>query len=258
LKLNKNESEGTKKPFAFSLKNDVHEFLFRAADATDHEKWVNVIEINLQKDPKPPLEKEKKKSRLTNLKDRTKKNVGGKLATSALGKKALQSQTPDEIKNLIKALRVIVEKESKSEKRAKIIEQNLYKIGVKCYFLIDSNTLSFNDFLEADRPLRNGLELLSKCHDHAKYSRKLNEPLLKERLNEVEKCLREASDVLKKLLSPHIKPQNVQRIDDSMNSIGTADFLEKILLDPDLAEEVQELVNASEHYTQFHFYANEK
>lgn len=48
------------------------------------------------------------------------------------------------------------------------MEKNLIKIGVKTFFLLDGGKVVFDDLLTADKPLRSALDILSKCHDHAK------------------------------------------------------------------------------------------
>lgn len=77
---------------------------------------------------------------------------------------------------------------------------------------------------------------------------------MKEKLTQVQVHLQEASSILSNLLAPHLKPQNVQLVKATSDIIANADFLFKILIDEALAEEVQELITASDHYTQFHFY----
>jgi hypothetical protein len=242
----------------FILKNDSQEYLFAADDKEDFQGWLKSLEAAKSKPPSPPLTKEKKKSRVASLAQKTKKNVGGKLATSKLGKRALKANAPEEITNLVSALKTIVEKESGSKQKAVDVEKNIFKIGVKIYFIIDAGKLTLDDFLVADKPLRAALELLSKCHDHAKYSRHPKDDLLKEKLLVVEGQIKEAASILTNLLKPHLQAKNVQRIDQTVALIGTADFLFKILKESSLEEEVQELINAGEHYTGFHFYPESK
>jgi len=100
------------------------------------------------------------------------------------------------------------------------------------------------------------LELLSKCHDHAKFSRSPNPKLLFQKLQEVEKLVKEAAAALIKILEPLLKPKNTQRIREAIDYIANADFLSKIFNDSGLDEPLQELINAGDHYTQFHFYAD--
>jgi len=126
---------------------------------------------------------------------------------------------------------------------------------VKAFFLIDGGKMSIDDLLVADKPLRSALELLAKCHDHAKYSRVPNEKLLMEKFEEVQKKLKEGAGILAKLLEPHLKPKSVKKLQDLVDYIGNAERLFKIFKDSALDEDLQELISASEHYTQFHFYA---
>jgi len=249
------QTENSGKKFTFSFKNDKLDLLLAAEDDQDWKEWVTVIEANQNKGPAPPLKKEKRKSRAQEIAFKMKKNLGTKAATSPLGKKAIRSQAPEEITNLVKALKHIVERDSKSSKKANEVEENIYKLGVKAYFLIDGGRITIDDLLAADKPLRSALELLAKCHDHAKYSRYPNEKLLAEKFGEVQKKLHEGADILAKVLEPHLKPKSMKNIQDLVDYIGDSERLFKIFQDSSLDEDLQELISASEHYTQFHFYS---
>jgi len=176
LKLFKADSEGSSQKYCFALKNDALDFLFYCEDEAEWKEWTEAVEKASSKGPAPPLKKEKRKSRAAELAHKVKKNALGKAATSTLGKKALRSQAPEEVKNLIASLKRIVEKET-SSKRAAEIEENIFKIGVKAYFLIDGGKCKFDDLLAADKPVRQALDLLAKCFDHVKYSRSPNPEL---------------------------------------------------------------------------------
>jgi len=247
--------ENSGKKFTFSFRNDKQDLLLASEDEQDWKEWVDSINANLSKDPAPPLKKEKRKTRAQEIAFKMKKNLGTKAAVSALGKKAIQSQAPEEITNLVKALKHIVELDSKSSKKATEVEENIYKLGIKAYFLIDGGKISIDDLLVADKPLRSALELLAKCHDHAKYSRAPNDKLLQEKFAEVQAKLYEGADILSKLLEPHLKPKTLKSVRELVEYIGNADRLFKIFKDSSLDEDLQELISASEHYTQFHFYS---
>jgi len=150
-----------------------------------------------------------------------------------------------------------VEKESKSAKKAAEIEENMYKIGVKSYLLISQDAISFDALLAADKPLRAALEILSKCHDHAKFSRNPNHKALHDKFVEVNKQLTDAATILKDLLTPHLKPHNVARIKDTLDYLGDPDRLLRIFTDETINEELQELITSADHYTQFHFYSGD-
>lgn len=92
------------------------------------------------------------------------------LASIVVGISRRCHQAPEEITGLVLALKNIVERVSNS-KKANEIEEAIYKIGIKCFFLVENGTVPIQKFLLADKPLREALTLLGKCHDHAKYSR---------------------------------------------------------------------------------------
>jgi len=231
------------------------DLLLAAEDEEDWNEWVRAIEEAMSKGSAPPVKKEKRKTRAQEIAFKMKKNLGTKVATSKLGKKAIRSQAPEEITNLVKALKHIVERETKSAKKANELEENIYKLGVKAFFLIDGGKITMDELLVADQPLRYSLELLAKCHDHAKYSRTPNQQLLMQKFEEVQKKMHEGADILSKLLEPHLKPKTMKTLDDLVNYIGNAETLSKIFVDSALDEDLQELISAAEHYTQFHFYA---
>jgi len=255
LKLFKDDKEGSSQKFCFALRNDTHDYLFYLDEENDYKDWIEAIEKSMNKESRPPLKKEKRKTRAQELAYRLKKNTVGKAATSALGKKALRSQAPEEVKNLIASLKHIIEKDTKSPKKAAEIEDNLFKIGVKAYFLIDAGKCKFDELLAADKPVRQALEILSKCHDHAKYSRNPNPKLLEDKFAQVQKLLSEAAAILTNLLSPHMKAKNAQRIKDTTDYLGNPERLMRIFQDDSLNDDLQELISAGEHYTQFHFYS---
>jgi len=253
MKFNKEEpSEG--KTFCFSLSNDSTHFIFYSDDEEDYKEWIHAISINLMKSPCSPLPKLKKNARMkTTLSQRAKKNVAGKFAASAVGKKAIRSQAPEEVTTLILAIKKIVEKRD-NPKRAVEIEENIYKIGIKAYFIVDRGQLKMEAFLAADQPLRRALELLAKCFDYAKFSRNPNPKALHEKLEEVQKHIIQGADILMKLMEPFIQSKNLQKIKDTVGYLGNAEFLFKSFGDSAIENELQELISACEHYTQFHFY----
>jgi len=149
----------------------------------------------------------------------------------------------------------IIEKESKSSKKANDIEENIFKVGIKSYFLIDGGICKLDDFLEADRPWRQALEIMIRCHNHAKYSRNVNQELLREKLTEAVKNINEVVTILTKLLTGHMKPNNVARVNDVASYFADVDRMLKIFNDVSIENDLQELIEAADHYTQFHFYA---
>lgn len=247
--------EGAKTKFVFQIKGGKRDLHLCAEDDEDRKSWCDAIEAGFSKETAPPLKKEKRKGRAQELAFKMKKNAVGKAVASPLGKRAIRSQAPEEVRNLVGALRRIIERESKSSKKAGEIEEAIFKVGIKSYFLIEGEKVTMEDLLVADKPLRSALELLAKCHDHAKYSRNPNEKLLVEKFDEVSKMLHEGASILTKTLSPHLKAKNVSLIKETVDYLGDPVRLLRIFKDTTLDEDLQELMSACEHYTQFHFYA---
>jgi len=212
VKFSTETPKDSKYKYTLSFRNDKQDLLLALEEEQDWKEWVAVVEANMSKGPAPPLKKEKRKTMAQELAFKMKKNVGQKAATSKLGKRAIRTQAPEEVTNLVTALKHIVERESKSSKKANEIEENIFKLGVKAYFLLNDKRITMDDLLVADKPLRSALELLAKCHDHAKYSRVPNEGLLMEKFGEVEKKMKEGGELLSKTLEPHLKPKTIQML----------------------------------------------
>jgi len=259
LKFTSNDSEGSSKKYCFSLKDDKVDYLFSCEDEAEWKEWTNAVQANMSKAACPPLKKEKKKSRIEQLAKNAKKSVISKASTSSLGKKAIRSHAPEEVKNLIKATTNLVEKEGKgtaTTEKAKEIEENIFKIGVKTFFILNEGQLTMDDIIKADAPLRSAMELLSKCYDHAKYSKKVDDKALIVHFANVNKQALEAAAILTKLLEPHMKPKNLSKIKETIDFLTNPDFLLKVFKDDTLDDDLQELISAMEHYTQFHFYSD--
>jgi len=262
LKFNPNDSEGSTKKYCFTLKDDKNDYLFSCEDETEWKEWTTAIGANMTKGGAPPLKKEKKMSRIEQLAHNAKKSVISKATTSTLGKKAIRSHAPEEVKNLIKATTNLVEKEGKNSnsnsnnpEKAKEIEENIFKIGVKTFFILNEGQLTMDDVIKADAPLRSAMELLSKCYDHAKYSKKVDDKALMNNFTNVNTQALEAAGILTKLLEPHMKPNNLVKIKETIEFLSNPDFLLKVFKDDSLDDDLQELISAMEHYTQFHFYS---
>jgi len=70
--------------------------------------------------------------------------------------------------------------------------------------------------------------------------------------------VKKALDALVEMLSPHLTPKSITRVKNTMEYLGNAETLFKVLMDKSLHEDLGELVMAGEHYSQFHFYADDK
>ncbi|KAL6071169.1 hypothetical protein QOT17_006408 [Balamuthia mandrillaris] len=238
------------------------EFLLATKSREDWVEWVAALKANTNKEPQPPLSKEKRKAgALRSLRQRTTKNVVGKVATSTMGKRAVKARIPPEVTNLVAAMKHIIEKESGSAKKGADIERDILKIGVKCYFALSAGNITVAQILPADQPLRKALNIFCRCQEHVSVMdldpSKVDMKKLHMRLEEVQMLARQAASVLKTCLRQYMQPKNLARIDEVVAYCANPKVLTKILLDPSLAAEVWELTNAASHYSQFHIYADE-
>jgi len=162
---------------------------------------------------------------------------------------------------LINAIKTIVKKESGNMKKANEMEQNIFKIGVKCYILISSKKITLGELLAADKTLRQALEVFSKCYhhvvDYATEPGKIREDLLKVKLQQVDDLVKQAGKTLCDILKVHLQEKSIVRVHDIVNYLSNSETLLKVLKDTTLHEDLGELVMAGEHYSQFHFYAED-
>jgi hypothetical protein len=196
-----------------------------------------------EKNPQTP------KTTKSSLITRAKKNVGGKMATS-FGKKAL----PKEARSLLKSFKIIVEKEG-GKKKAEEIDRNIMKLLVKMKIHVDNKSIDLDDFIKADKPIRQAFEIIYDCFDY--YQETTDDRakrILNEKFAKAEALLREAEVIVCDILRPHLQQKSLDRLHAVFNTLGSATFLKRVWEIPNLYDELFQLVNAMNKYTQFHFY----
>jgi len=217
---------------------------------TSRGKWVGDLTEAKNKDPKPYPVREKSKNKKKNILDRTKNKVYTSGAASVLGKKVMKAVINEETTSLLSALKKIVNKESKNDKKGQNLEKNIIKIAVKSYLVIENGKIAPDEFLKMDAPLRSAFELLSRCYSQR---HRVNRESLFEGLLRVEGFLKESEEILTNLLAPHLTPKNLFKISSSFGCIADALFLERVFQDEMLEEDLEKLIDAMDYYTQFHY-----
>eukprot|EP01100_Stratorugosa_tubuloviscum_P009954 TRINITY_DN420_c1_g1_i1.p1 TRINITY_DN420_c1_g1~~TRINITY_DN420_c1_g1_i1.p1 ORF type:complete len:204 (+),score=93.83 TRINITY_DN420_c1_g1_i1:87-698(+) len=187
----------------------------------------------------------------SNFITRTKKKVASGVATSSLGKRAL----PVEARALLKALKKIINKVEGGEGRklGTEIENIILKILVKAKIHADNHQINISTFAHADRPLRQAFEILNDCFDYYGEEKSVRTAKsLSQKFSRVEALLREVETVCIGMLSPLLKQKSVNDLRRVFNLLADKNFLEKAWATPDLYDELFQLVNAMNLYTQFH------
>lgn len=230
---------------------DVEVFVGHVASSTALKDWIDILNHN--KDncaPEPCPEREVTKKKKKGVVSGAVKNVVSKTATSPIGKKMMKAIINDETKSLILALKRIVKKESGDEKKATDLENNIIKIAIKSFMLIDKGKMEAEEFLKADGPLRQAFELLGRCYT-ARH--RVQQEVFEDALRRVEGYLKDAEEIITNILAPHLRPKNMFRISAAFGVLADAQFLYRAYTDPELEPDLEKLIDAMEYYTQFHY-----
>jgi len=140
--------------------------------------------------------------------------------------------------------------ESGTEKKAIEMEKNIIKIAVKAYILVDNKILKGEQFLVADKPLRDAFNLLVKVFNGRQRAKK--ERVI-EALQKVETDLKKAEKVITELLAPHMSAKNMMRLASIFSTVANVKFLETVFYNESVEDELEKLIDAMDYYTQFHY-----
>jgi len=249
------------RPFkhCFTLTSPTIEILFSAQSEAEWREWTSALEAAAAKPPSQPPNLDSQRNARMNLRERAKRSMISKTTTSKMGKRAVRSKAPREMVELLDALKTLVQKETGSSAKSKEVENDILRVGVKLFVLLNDSKVTLNQVLVAEKPLRKALSVFVSCYNHVFAVRNSNKitlkkDLLQDKLDEVAKLVRQSGDSLAESLVNHMRPSNIQRICDLMAYFGNPEVLMRVLLDASFEAEVDLLVHAAEHYSQFHFY----
>jgi len=242
----------SKKKNTFSINNDKKcVFEGSLSTAEDLAAWKAVFEAAKSKPPTTAPDRSAiGKSSKQTLGMKTKKAAASKTANSAVGKKVMKAIVNDETTTLINALKALVTVESGSSKKADELEKNIIKIAVKAYILVDNKDIKGEQFLIADKPLRDAFNLLVKVFNGRGRAKKER---VVEALVRVEADLKKAEKVITELLQPYISAQNMFRLTSIFSTVANLKFLETVFYNDSVESELEKLVDAMDYYTQFHY-----
>jgi len=242
----------SKKKHTFSIQKDDNQMFVGACSGEGELKgWKTAIEEALTREKSDPPTTVAQKAKKQGVMKRAKKVAASKTATSVLGKKVMKAIVNEETTALLNALKHIVKAESGSSKKADELEKNILKIAVKSFLLIEDKILTADDFLIADKPLREAFELMVKVFNGRG---RVREDKIKEALVKVETLLKKAEEVITNLLAPHLTAKNMLRISSAFGCIASVEFLMTVFKNDMLEEDLDKLIDAMEYYTQFHYH----
>jgi len=243
----------TKKKFTFVIQKDSEAPLFigSCSAEADLKAWSVALEKSLSLEKSDPPMVVAQKAKKQGVMNRVKKRAASKTATSALGKKMMKVIVNEETTTLLNALKRIVKTQTGDAKQGEELEKNIIKIAVKAFLLIENKQITADEFLVADKPLRESFELMVKVFNGRS---RVKEEKIREALAKVEELLKKAEEILTNLLAPHLTAKNMLRISSVFGSIASADFLFPAFKNPSSEEDLDKLIDAMEYYTQFHYH----
>jgi hypothetical protein len=253
--LEKLPFDAKKKKATFNLTIGDNCYLVEGAGEDDCNQWIEEFKRASALPPGEAPSKEAIHTKKLGRGARMKKAAGGKLAASGAGKAMTRRLADEETLNLLRNLKIVIKKDSGSAKKAEEIENDIMKIAIKSFFLVDNKVIPGDAFLDVDGPIRKAFELMVKVWDKKE---RTSPESLKVAFNTIEQHLKKAEQVLTKILLPHLTAKSIQRVKNIFSYVGSARFLSNIMMDNELEDEVHELVKAIEYYTQFHHYKEDK
>jgi len=243
----------TKKKYTFALTkgSDPPLFIGSCSAETDLKSWISTLEksVSLEKSEPPTVVAQKAKKQ--GVINRVKKRAASKTATSTLGKKVMKVIVNEETTTLLTALKQIVKTQTGETKQAEELEKNIIKIAVKAFLLIENKQITADEFLVADKPLREAFELMVKVFNGRA---RVKDEKIREALAKVEDLLKKAEEILTNLLAPHLTAKNMLRISSVFGKIASSEFLYPVFKNPSSEEDLDKLIDAMEYYTQFHYH----
>jgi len=250
--INPEIKPGEKKKFAFAVEKDgKQEICGQSGSKDEKDKWVDALKHGTTLDPSEPPSREgigEKKKQTVGM--GMKKGIASATADSTVGKAIMKKIINDETTTLINALKALVTSETGSEKKAIEMEKDIVKLAVKAYILVDNKDIKGQQFLIADKPLREAFNLLVKVFNGRTRARK---DRVIEALQKVEVFLKQAEKVITELLAPHLGGKNMMRLQSIFAQIANVKFLETVFYNEAVADELEKLIDAMDYYTQFHY-----
>lgn len=222
-----------------------HSLLFSTSNACtiDTATWTGVFQQAAgQKYTTAPKKTDSQRSKGSII-FRAKKNISGKVATSALMKQKVMNE---ETRHLLDALVAVVERVT-DQKTAADVEKQIIKMVLKGYFQYDKGTITMTEFKQIDGVLRKAFNQMDKLFG---YYQVRAASQLTEGFQKTAAMLKDAADAVVALLEPHVRPENIAKMRHALGIIADPDFLFKVWDCAALEQDLLSLISAMNKYTQ--------
>eukprot|EP01103_Thecamoeba_quadrilineata_P000752 TRINITY_DN10663_c0_g1_i1.p1 TRINITY_DN10663_c0_g1~~TRINITY_DN10663_c0_g1_i1.p1 ORF type:complete len:214 (+),score=42.38 TRINITY_DN10663_c0_g1_i1:213-854(+) len=197
---------------------------------------------------------EGRRKRGASFMSRVKRTLAYNISNTSFGKNAVFNLLPYESQNLVRALSSIIAKDPESKITPNQLESNIIKFMVQAGVEKDAGNIRFRDFYRADPTLRESFDTLCKIYKFYGNFNSTAKRDLTPYFKKVQELNLQTIRIIQDLLGPFVNEKDLSVIEDIYKEIGTAEFLQRIWNNPDLEEEMFELYNAMQSYTQFHYH----
>jgi len=106
------------------------------------------------------------------------------------------------------------------------------------------------EFLKADVPLRKSFNMIVDLYDY--FGEVINERT-KQKFIDATALMIEVSGILRELYKPHVQPKTLGRLKSIFDVLANPEFYISVWHHPDIASDLEELVDAMNKYIQFNF-----
>jgi len=237
------EAADKTKPFSFATKSVDGIVVLSTDNEAEMTQWVESLkQASGKKMTLPPKKTETQRGKESIL-FRAKKNISGKVATSALMK---QKVLNEETRQLLDSLVAVVEKVTDA-KTAAGVEKQIIKMVLKGYFQYDKGNITMDKFRTIDGVLRKAFNQVDKLFA---YYQVRSASQLTEGFTKTAALLQEASTAVTSLLEPYVRPENIARMKEALGVITNSEFLYKVWDCPALEQDLLALTSAMNKYTQ--------
>jgi len=237
------------KPNTLVLTDGKGKHIFATPLASQVDPWIAALKsgIEIANTSGVGDSKGKKREQLS-VGAKIKKGLAQKIGTSKGGKKMVKNLFNSEVMELLSSLNKVITAYS-TPKKAEEIENNIIKIITKIYFLIEGEKVGLEEFLKADKPLRQGLKTLSNAWGNWNANRRQKKGWLETAFAAVNKNFKEVEKVLVRLTTPFLRPKNIVRIQYTLAFLSNMEFLKFVAKNDKLEDDRLELELAMDNYT---------
>jgi len=232
----RSRNRSIKKDFVFALVTQYEELLFSVLNEKKLNQWIE--KLNDVKDKEVTIQtKKRKQGKLM----RISKSVGGKVATSAAGKKIIKDMIGKDGVKVISVIKNVLT-DLYDKNKAKELENDIIRMGVKFILLFRNEDITLND-LNALKPRVQKLWQLSQDYGYI-----IN---FDYNVENVQGAGNLVFELLRNLLNPHITEKNMTKLNDIHAFLFSEKVLDHLFKSEEMRQQRRDLAEILERNYNF-------